>query len=93
MASDQIGPGTGIIRDIDFDFPGAASGFGLGFAVQIKAAAPLPAGEYRWDGIGGTFFFIDPADDMFVICMMQSPSQRGRVQTELKRLVYEAMRP
>jgi CubicO group peptidase (beta-lactamase class C family) len=91
MASDHIGPGTGIARDSDFDFPGTQSGFGLGFAVQIRATAPLPIGEYRWDGVGGTFFFIDPADDMFVICMMQSPSRRGPVQTDLKRLVYEAM--
>jgi len=28
---------------------------------------------------------------MFAICMMQSPSQRGRIQAELKRLIYEAM--
>ena len=91
MASDQIGPGTGIARDSDFDFPGTRSGFGLGFAVQTRATAPLPIGEYRWDGVGGTFFFIDPADDMFVICMMQSPSRRGPIQTEVKRLVYEAM--
>jgi CubicO group peptidase (beta-lactamase class C family) len=48
-------------------------------------------GEYRWDGVGGTFFFIDPRDDMFAICMMQSPSQRERIQTELKSLIYEAL--
>ncbi len=77
MASDQIGEGTGIRRDPEFDFPSADSGFGLGFAVRTRAKPLLPAGEYRWDGVGGTFFFIDPADDMFVICMMQSPSQRG----------------
>ena len=28
---------------------------------------------------------------MFVICMMQTPSQRGRIQTELKTLIYEAL--
>jgi hypothetical protein len=28
---------------------------------------------------------------MFVICMMQSPSQRGRIETELKGLVYAAL--
>jgi hypothetical protein len=28
---------------------------------------------------------------MFVICMMQSPSPRGRIQTELKALVYQAL--
>jgi len=92
MASDQIGEDSGIKRDPEFYFPSSDSGFGLGFAVRTTAKPPLPAGEYRWDGVGGTFFFIDPADDMFVICMMQSPSQRGRIQTELKRLVYEAMR-
>ncbi|MGY8684921.1 serine hydrolase domain-containing protein [Bradyrhizobium sp. UFLA05-153] len=91
MTSDQIGEGTGIGKDPEFYFPGPDSGFGLGFAVRTEANAALPAGEYRWDGVGGTFFFIDPADDMFVICMMQSPSQRGPIQTELRRLVYEAM--
>ena len=91
MTSDHIGPATGIARDAEFDFPGPDSGFGLGFAVRNVAKPPLPAGEYRWDGVGGTFFFIDPADDMFAICMMQSPSQRGRIQIELKRLIYEAI--
>ena len=91
MVSDQIGEGTGVRKDPEFYFPGADSGFGLGFAVRTRATPLLPAGEYRWDGVGGTFFFIDPADDMFVICMMQSPSQRGPIQDELKRLIYQAM--
>ena len=91
MASNQIGPGTGIKRD-QFYFPGPDSGFGLGFAVRTKASPPLPAGEYRWDGVGGAFFFIDPRDHMFTIVMMQSPSQRGPIEIELKKLVYEALR-
>lgn len=91
MTSDQIGPGSGIKRD-QFYFPGPDSGFGLGFAVRTRANPPLPAGEYRWDGVGGTFFFVDPRDHMFTIVMMQSPSQRGRIESELKKLVYEALR-
>jgi CubicO group peptidase (beta-lactamase class C family) len=92
MTSDHIGPETKIARD-HFYFPGADSGYGLGFAVRTTQLpnAGLPAGEYRWDGVGGTFFFIDPKDDMFVILMMQSPSQRGRIQTELKALIYQAL--
>jgi CubicO group peptidase (beta-lactamase class C family) len=90
MTSDHIGPETGIAREALY-FPGEQSGFGLGFAVRTKTSPPLALGEYRWDGVGGTFFFIDPQDDMFTIVMMQSPSQRGRIQTELKRLVYEAL--
>lgn len=92
MTSDHIGPETHIARD-SFFFPGADSGFGLGFAVRTMqpSGTRLPIGEYRWDGVAGTFFFIDPADDLFVICMMQTPSQRGRILTALRTLVYDAL--
>jgi CubicO group peptidase (beta-lactamase class C family) len=90
MASDQLRPAAKIARD-QYYFPGEDSSFGLGFAVRTVENPPLPTGEYRWDGVGGTFFFIDPKDDLFAICMMQSPSQRQRIQTELKTLIYQAL--
>ena len=92
MASDHIGPETNIARDY-FYFPGANSGFGLGFAVRTSTPpnTAWPLGEYRWDGVAGTFFFIDPRDDMFAIFMVQTPSQRGRIQLALKTLIYQAL--
>jgi len=90
MTADHVGPETHIARD-GFYFPGEANGFGLGFAVRTVATTLLPAGEYRWDGVGGTFFFIDPRDDLLAVVMMQSPSQRGRIQVEAKKLIYEAL--
>jgi CubicO group peptidase (beta-lactamase class C family) len=92
MTADHVGPETGIARDY-FYFPGADSGFGLGFAVRTMHLpnTSLPLGEYRWDGVAGTFFFIDPQDDMFAICMMQTPSQRGRIQAAVKTLIYRAL--
>jgi CubicO group peptidase (beta-lactamase class C family) len=92
MTSDHTGPETKIARD-HYYFPGATSGFGLGFAVRtaVPVNTSWPLGEYRWDGVGGTFFFIDPKDDMFAICMMQAPSQRERIQTDLKALIYQAL--
>src|ERR1700722_10225409 len=92
MVSEHIGPEAKIARDY-FYFPGGDSAFGLGFAVRTAQLpnASLPEGEYRWDGVGGTFFFIDPKDDMFAILMMQSPSQRERIETELKTLIYQAL--
>ena len=92
MVSEHIGPEAKIARDY-FYFPGVGSSFGLGFAVRTAQLpnALLPAGEYRWDGAGGTFFFVDPKDDMFAILMMQSPSQRERIETELKILIYQAL--
>jgi CubicO group peptidase (beta-lactamase class C family) len=93
MASDHIGPQTKIARDY-FYFPGAASGFGLGFAVRTTQPpnTSWPLGEYRWDGIAGTFFFIDPKDDMFALFMVQTPSQPGRIQLALKTLIYQALK-
>ena len=92
MASDHIGPETKISRGWAY-YPGATSGFGLGFAVRtsVPPNTQWPLGEYRWDGVGGTFFFIDPADDMFVVFMVQTPSERGRIELELKTLIYRAM--
>ena len=92
MTSDHIGPETHIAHD-SFYYPGETRGFGLGFAVRISVwpNTQWPLGEYGWDGVAGTFFFIDPVDDMFVIFMMQTPSERGRIQLELKKLIYAAM--
>lgn len=90
MTRDHLGPG---IAHDDFYHPGPDSGFGLGFAVRVSAAPPFTAGEYRWDGVGGTFFFVDPKDDMFAVVMMQSPLQRGRIETEVRRLIYQALAP
>jgi CubicO group peptidase (beta-lactamase class C family) len=92
MTTDHIGPETKVARDY-FYFPGANSGFGLGFAVRTAEPPdePWPIGEYRWDGVAGTFFFIDPKDDMFVVLMEQTPTQRGRIQPALKKLIYQAL--
>jgi CubicO group peptidase (beta-lactamase class C family) len=92
MTSDHIGPETGVAHDWAY-YPGGNSGFGLGFAVRtsVPPNTQWPLGEYRWDGVGGTFFFIDPEDDMFVVFMAQTPSQRGRIQLALKTLIYQAM--
>ena len=92
MTSDQIGPETGIIHD-PFYFPGPTSGFGLGFAVRTAPPPDTnwPLGEYRWDGAGGSFYFVDPADDMLGIFMVMSPTQGGRIQLNLKTMLYEAM--
>lgn len=92
MTSDHIGPETHIARD-ELYFPGETSGFGLGFAVRtaVPPDTSWPLGEYRWDGVAGTFFFVDPRDDLFAIFMVQAPSQNGRLQLALKTLIYQAL--
>jgi CubicO group peptidase (beta-lactamase class C family) len=45
----------------------------------------------NWGGAGGTTFWIDPKENMFVVFMMQAPSQRQRIRSTLKNLVYGAL--
>ena len=55
------------------------------------AAFPSNPGEYYWIGIGGTYFWVDPKADMFVIFMMQSPKQRVPYRSILRNIVYGAI--
>jgi CubicO group peptidase (beta-lactamase class C family) len=74
--------------------PGAGFGFGLGFAVRKDAGVSPFAGsvgEYNWGGAGGTYFWVDPKEDMFVVFMMQSPKQRVAYRYLLKDMIYSAI--
>ena len=74
--------------------PGPGFGFGLGFAVRKDpGVSPLAGsvGEFNWGGAGGTFFWIDPKEDMLVVFMMQSPKQRVPYRAVLKNMIYAAV--
>ena len=58
--------------------PGA--GFGLDFAVYTDVAAAggyYGKGTYYWGGAAGTWFWIDPSDDLIVIGMIQQIAGTG----------------
>jgi len=90
MASDHLAPQV----KVDSPLMPAGHGFGLGFAVRThQGLAPFPGspGQFFWSGMAGTFFFIDPAEEMFVVFMMQGPGQREYIRTLLRDLVYAAV--
>jgi CubicO group peptidase (beta-lactamase class C family) len=90
MASDHLAPHV----KVDSPLMPAGHGFGLGFAVRThQGLAPFPgsSGQFFWSGMAGTFFFIDPAEDLFVVFMMQGPGQREYIRTLLRDLVYAAV--
>ncbi|WP_027554139.1 serine hydrolase [Bradyrhizobium sp. Cp5.3] len=90
MASDHLGPG--VPANGTLLSPG--HGFGLGFAVRRDAGiAPFPGsvGQYFWSGIAGTFFWIDPREDLFAVFMSQGPGQRDYTRTLVRDLVYAAV--
>jgi CubicO group peptidase (beta-lactamase class C family) len=90
MASDHLSPQVKIKGDLVP--PG--HGFGLGFAVRRQAGiAPFlgSACQFFWSGMAGTFFWIDPQEDLFAVFMMQGPGQRQYTRTLVRDLVYAAV--
>jgi CubicO group peptidase (beta-lactamase class C family) len=78
MTSDHLGtrvaapfqPGELLLRT-----PGYT--FGLGFAVRQGdgiAGVPGSAGEFMWAGYAGTFFWVDPQEELVGIYMTKAPS-------------------
>jgi CubicO group peptidase (beta-lactamase class C family) len=91
MGADHMGT---VITPGPLYLPGPGFAFGLGFAVRTHAGvSPYAgsAGELNWGGAGGTYFWIDPKEDMFVVFMMQSPKQRVPYRGVLKDMVYAAI--
>ena len=90
MTSDHLGPHV----QTNGTLLSPGHGFGLGFAVRREAGiAPFPGsvGQYFWSGIAGTFFWIDPKEDLFAVFMSQGPGQRDYTRTLVRDLVYAAL--
>ncbi len=91
MASDHV-LGSGIARG-NF-LPGWGYGFGLGFAVRLdRGQAPwigVP-GEYFWGGYAGTFFFVDPEEQLVSVLMFQAPEQRAQYRVLFRDALYQAI--
>lgn len=69
-------------------------GFGLGVAVRKAAglaSSPASAGTYSWSGMAGTFFFVDPAEDLFALLLTQAPSQLRHLCELYPALVLAAL--
>ena len=69
--------------------------FGLGFMVRQGAglaAVPGSEGEYMWAGADGTFFWIDPKEQLAVVYMAQTPGAiRPYYRRMIKALVAQAL--
>jgi CubicO group peptidase (beta-lactamase class C family) len=69
--------------------------FGLGFAVRKEpgiAGLAGSQGDITWGGAAGTYFWIDPREQLAVVMMMQSPGPtRPWYRREVRQLVYQAI--
>jgi CubicO group peptidase (beta-lactamase class C family) len=90
MASDHLGPAVSVNSPL---MPVGHS-FGLGFAVRMQQGmAPFPGsvGQFFWSGMAGTFFWIDPKEELFAVFMSQGPGQREYFRSLVRSLVYAAV--
>jgi CubicO group peptidase (beta-lactamase class C family) len=82
-------------RPLFAEAPFRGTGFGLGFAVVLDAAAGktlTTAGEYSWGGAASTVFLVDPAEGLTVSFFTQLlPSSAYPIRSQLRQLVYQAL--
>ena len=95
MTSDHLAANLGS-RIADAMDPAAAGyGFGLGFAVRRQdglAALNGSAGDYYWSGVYGTYFWVDPKEELSAVFMAAAPGLiRMRYRQLVRALVYQAM--
>ena len=75
MTSDHLGP------EVDLsmlnDYPNIR-GYGFGLSVAVRRSAgrggmPSTAGEFHWAGSTGTYFWVDPAEELVTVFMAHAP--------------------
>jgi len=82
-------------KDMSDSILGAGgTSFGLDFAIidDPVEAESYSKGEYYWGGAAGTWFWIDPVEDLVFVGMIQQFGNRlPNVRATSKRLVYQAI--
>ena len=60
--------------------------------VTCGAGVPGSAGEFMWAGYAGTYFWVDPKEQVTAVLMTQAASpQRAYFRKMVKQLVYQAI--
>jgi CubicO group peptidase (beta-lactamase class C family) len=96
MTADHV---SGAFAPGAFYLPGQSHGFGLLGAVR-KSGPRAPAllnsmdgsvGEYYWAGYAGTYFWVDPEEELIGVYMMQSVQHLLWYSTMFKTLVVQSI--
>jgi CubicO group peptidase (beta-lactamase class C family) len=90
MASDHLGS---IPQNDLYHSLGTGYGYGLGVGVRTAPGMATQAGsvgDYYWGGYAGTYFWIDPKEEMVAMMLFQDPANRMHYRRMSRSLVYQA---
>ena len=75
--------------------PRVGTSWGLGFAIRTNpefSLMPGAVGSFNWSGLWGTWFWIDPAEKLTAVLMIQVPPAAATPYREaLRHLTYAAL--
>jgi CubicO group peptidase (beta-lactamase class C family) len=74
--------------------PGGTGKFGLGFEVICapgSALTPLSEGSFGWGGAFGSLYWIDPAEDMVALLVIQTEGEYNNIRNKFIAMVYAAL--
>jgi CubicO group peptidase (beta-lactamase class C family) len=101
MTSDHLPPGLGFgtfTQELGASapLPEYGQGYGLGVGVRKEAGrSPVPGsiGDFYWGGAYGTYFWIDPQEQLITVFMLQETDmkKRARYRPLMRNLVYSAL--
>lgn len=100
MASDHLPPGVRFSSTTRAQFEESAplaefgQGFGLGFCVRKEAGRnPVPGsvGDFYWSGVHGTYFWVDPQEQLIGVLMLCAPDLRRHYRAMMRQLVYQSL--
>lgn len=100
MTSDHLPPDVGFSPNTRAQFeessptPEFGQGFGLGFCVRKDPGRnPVPGsvGDFYWSGVHGTYFWVDPQEQLVGVLMLCAPDLRRHYRALMRQLVYQAL--
>ncbi len=100
MTSDHLPPDVAFGADTHPHFeesspmPEFGQGFGLGFCVRKELGRnPVPGsvGDFYWSGVYGSYFWVDPQEQLIGVLMLCAPDLRRHYRALMRQLVYQAL--
>jgi CubicO group peptidase (beta-lactamase class C family) len=94
MTADQLGPEVNIDRLRDYP---NINGYGFGLSVAVRRETGVAGimgtpGDFNWGGANGTYFWVDPKEELSVVFMAATPGEiRIHFRQVITTLVLQAI--